>query len=166
MSSVEETQQVGRWAVSRQGDGWYLEDVGTDLVPHPQDVAAIATAMDDQFPEGLPAHPGADRPDRDRVAVRVEAYGVNALPQDHDAARHFELRVESRGNGWWAVTRGTECLSIDGDWDYEPLPSARTTEWVAAHRFGEAEAIRMARQACRAIRVNGVTAEELLAVGT
>lgn len=35
----------------------------------------------------------------------------------------------------WAVRRGSECLSIDGKWEYEPMPSNRNDEFYARFRF-------------------------------
>lgn len=162
MSPSHEPHLVGRWAVSRHRDGFYVEDRGSDLMPNPEDVVPVAVAMDDRFPEGVPPGTAEDGPEWDRVAVRVAAYTINALPEDHDAAHHFEIRVEYRGDGMWAVTRWRECLSADGTWDHEPLPSSRTDDWLAAHRFTEADAVRLAKQAAMAVRVNGSTAEDLL----
>ncbi len=48
---------------------------------------------------------------------------------------HLEICVERRGNALWAVTHAGECLTADGDWWYEPLPSNRDEAFLAATRF-------------------------------
>lgn len=35
----------------------------------------------------------------------------------------------------YAVRRGSECLSLLGQWDCEPIPSERDDEWYRTHRF-------------------------------
>ena len=45
----------------------------------------------------------------------------------------------------WAVHRGDmwlgnlECLSTDGEWVHEPMPSSRTQGWLDRHRFATAK---------------------------
>ena len=40
---------------------------------------------------------------------------------------------------YWTVTRHNLRLSRDGTWDYEPLPSSRTEEWIRNHSFDSVE---------------------------
>lgn len=40
---------------------------------------------------------------------------------------------------YWTVTRYNLRLSQSGEWDYQPLPSSRTEEWIAAHSFDSVE---------------------------
>lgn len=48
----------------------------------------------------------------------------------------------------WAVTRNGDCLNRAGTWDYEPLPSDRTDDWLKEHRFDTRdEAFEAARKA-------------------
>ncbi|GLZ62860.1 hypothetical protein [Micromonospora sp. NBRC 107095] len=97
------------------------------------------------------------------ATVRTTEYTVCALPEDHFDAGMFSITVADRGSGKWAVLRGKLCLGADGTWDFEPIPSDRTDEWKAAHRFDEATAIRLAREAAPKLRINGWTPESILA---
>ncbi len=45
-------------------------------------------------------------------------------------ARHCEDRRTR-----WAVVRNEYCLTKSGAWEYEPLPSSRTADFIAATRF-------------------------------
>lgn len=47
------------------------------------------------------------------------------------------IKVEWRGGDTWAVTDGRQCLNNKGKWEYEPLPSSRTEEFLARCRFTE-----------------------------
>ena len=40
----------------------------------------------------------------------------------------------------WAVRRGGECMAVDGDWEYEPLPSSRDDAFYSRFRFESLEA--------------------------
>jgi hypothetical protein len=40
---------------------------------------------------------------------------------------------------YWTVTHYSNRLSHDGTWDYEPLPSSRTEEWIRNHSFDSVE---------------------------
>jgi hypothetical protein len=35
----------------------------------------------------------------------------------------------------WAIRAGSSCMSTTGEWDIEPMPSNRTDEWLAKHRW-------------------------------
>ena len=51
-----------------------------------------------------------------------------------------ERVAQPDGTYLWAVRRNGRCLGLDGHWSYEPLPSSRTTQWLALHRFPTAQA--------------------------
>ena len=40
----------------------------------------------------------------------------------------------------WAIRAGSACMSTTGEWDIEPMPSDRTDEWLANHRWPSAAA--------------------------
>jgi hypothetical protein len=90
-------------------------------------------------------------------------FTVNLLPETDINSHLFEITVEYRGNGQWAVLRHGRCLSQDGEWDYEMRPSEREDDWIAAHRFDMDSALRLAKEAAPAVTVNGRTAAEALA---
>ena len=75
----------------------------------------------------------------------------------------FEPTIERRNADLWAVCRRGECLGADGEWDYEPLPSSRTDEWKASHRFPLEHALRLARFYAPSVVACGMTAAERLA---
>lgn len=87
----------------------------------------------------------ADNP-RPTPHERPTRYEVSAVPFDHPEASELTVRVELRGNGLWTVQWRGQCYSTDGRLDMEPLASARTPEWLAAHRFPLDEAMRQGRQ--------------------
>lgn len=97
------------------------------------------------------------------AVVRADRYSVSVLPRDHEYASSYDLAVEYRGDGLWAVVRNGRCLGADGTWSYEPHPGERDDDWLAAHRFPEQEALELARRAAPHIRINGVTAAEVAA---
>ncbi|MEV6547942.1 hypothetical protein AB0M57_04440 [Streptomyces sp. NPDC051597] len=95
------------------------------------------------------------------VLVTVTRYEVSLLPEGHRARCHFTITVEHRGGASWAVLDGPFCLGLDGDWEYEPLPSNRTDEWISTHRFDLKTALELAKQAAPRVTVNGCTAAEV-----
>lgn len=95
--------------------------------------------------------------------VQVIQYAVCALPEEIEDRGLFEVRVEWRGRGLWAVARHQQCLSSSGEWDWEMRPSEREDEWLAEHRFDEETAIKLAKEASLRISVNGWTVEKVLA---
>jgi len=97
------------------------------------------------------------------LEVRATEFQVSILPADNVNTSTWSLTVAYRGFGKWAVLNGFGCLSKAGDWDYEIQPSEREDDWLAEHRFGLAEAIELAKQHAPDIRVNGLTATEVLA---
>lgn len=100
------------------------------------------------------------------VTVMATEYTVNAIPDGVDEADRslFEIKVEWRGRDRWAVTRpGRRCLGTDGEWDWESLPSERTDDWLATHRFDLDTALRLAREAAPRVTVNGWTVAQVIA---
>ncbi len=89
-------------------------------------------------------------------------YSVSMLPIDHREHGHFEITVEWRGDGRWAVMHMGYCLGTDGDWEYESIPSERRDEWLATHRFDLDTALRLAKEAAPKVTVNGWTVERVL----
>lgn len=67
---------------------------------------------------------------------------IPAIPVVYEVG---QCRVEARGQGWWVVTNGGAVLNKDGQWEYEPLPSSRTDEFLARTRFTLSEAVKEAR---------------------
>lgn len=66
-------------------------------------------------------------------AAQVAAY---TLPDGIRVVRTSQMD----GSHLWAVRRNGDCLSRDGTWSYEPMPSNRTDAWLALHRFATAGA--------------------------
>lgn len=92
------------------------------------------------------------------------AYEFSCLPDTHPGRWHFTIRVERRGPGAWAVVRPSGfVLSREGTWDFEPQPSSRTDEWIAANRFRYHEAFLLAEQWAPKLTVMGHTVEDALA---
>lgn len=94
---------------------------------------------------------------------RVTEYVVSAVPEDLiPDAFAWNVTVEWRSEGLWAVKWGPYCLSIRGKWDHEPIPSSRTNAWLAAHRFIEQDALRRAHEMAPTVRVNGLLPADLV----
>lgn len=96
--------------------------------------------------------------------VQATRYTVNCVPADLVPDAHvFEIAVEWRGNDRWAVVRHGQCLDRKGRWSWESLPSSRTDEWLARHRFDFDTALELAKQAAPEVIVNGMTPAQAIA---
>ena len=76
---------------------------------------------------------------RIREAV-LAAPEVAMVPVVYDAGDGISIHRASQAPEAWAVRRDMDCLALDGTWSYEPMPSSRSEEWLARHRFTSAEA--------------------------
>lgn len=83
--------------------------------------------------------------------LRVDRFIANAAPEDTPDAHVFAVAVEFRGGDRWAVTRHGQCLDASGKWSWERLPSSRSDEWIAEHRFPLDKALELAQEAARKI---------------
>jgi hypothetical protein len=104
------------------------------------------------------------------VYTRPVAYDVSVFPDEirdepkfYGEPEHWVVHVEWRGRGTWAVIHGGSCLGTDGEWDWEPRPSSREDDWLAAHRFALDDALVLAREHAPKVRVNGHSAVDVLA---
>lgn len=97
------------------------------------------------------------------VTVRPVEYQVTILPPDHPSAQTWGLTVAYRGAGRFAVLlSGAWALNRSGGWDLEDVPSERAEEWLADHRFDEAEALHLAVKHAPTVQTNGRTAAEVM----
>jgi hypothetical protein len=97
--------------------------------------------------------------------VRTTCYEVSCVPGDTIDADSFTIQVEYRGHDKWAVLlRRMWCLSVEGEWDYEPQPSSREDDWLATHRFDLDTALRLAKEQAPLIKVNGYTVADAIAM--
>jgi hypothetical protein len=107
------------------------------------------------------------------VRSTITSYEVTIWPEECsciDSALYC-CTVVYQGHGNWSVRRGSgsgpndnrPCLGKDGQWHYENLPSERTREELAEHRFDVVTAVGMARKMAPKVTINGLTAEEALA---
>lgn len=111
--------------------------------------------------------------------VQATAYTVNCLPESGIDSDVFALRVEYRGAGRWGVYRNAHCcLGSDGKWSWgytwrdgtqEPATDEEWTEyhagrdaWLAAHRFDEQTALKLAKEHAPHVTVNGYTVADAL----
>lgn len=93
-------------------------------------------------------------------------YTVSCLPEEDVNAKHFAIEVCYRGEGLWAVVQGDDwaCLGADGTWAEGVKPHGRGDAWLAAHRFDEETALKLAREAAPHVTVNGFTVQRALAM--
>jgi hypothetical protein len=94
------------------------------------------------------------------IYTRITEVTVCALPDDHINYDLYAVQVQWRGGETHAVVRHKRCLNAAGEWDWEPLPSSRTDEWIADHRFDYHTALRLAAEVAPSVKCNGVTAAE------
>lgn len=101
----------------------------------------------------------------DEIRSYPAAFAVTAWPEglELSIADAFTVTVELRGRSLWAVRNGGRCLSTQGDWDYEPLSSSRSGDWVARHRFRLEQALTLAREVVPELRLMGRTLAQVLA---
>jgi hypothetical protein len=106
-----------------------------------------------------------ERPEAVAVYTRVTHYDVTIWPPGLEGidSEAWKVTVEYRGHGQWSVNRGRACLNAAGEWNWERIPSERDDDWLAAHRFSRAEALRLARDHAPHVVVNGVTVTQVLA---
>jgi hypothetical protein len=99
------------------------------------------------------------------VYVRPTEYEVSVWPDGEECidANTWKLTVQYRGRGLWAVKQGSVCLGSDGEWDWESIPSEREDEWLTIHRFPLDAALDLARKHAPDVRINHMTATEVLA---
>lgn len=97
--------------------------------------------------------PGVPEP-----TVAPTRYVVSCFEPDDENGALYNLAVEYRGRGLWAVVRHRQCLNAKGEWSWESVPSEREDEWLAEHRFDLDTALRLAKEAAPHIVVNGHTA--------
>lgn len=94
--------------------------------------------------------------------VTAVTYVVSCFPEGYEDADVWDLRVEYRGIGLWAVCHFHMCLDAEGKMEYEPSPSNRTDEYKDRFRFTFQEAVRIAKKYAPTIRVNSMTPAEAL----
>ncbi|HCT81105.1 MAG TPA: hypothetical protein DGT23_31960 [Micromonosporaceae bacterium] len=95
--------------------------------------------------------------------VRVSQYTICGYPNPDSINTHlYEITVEERGLGRWAVCRmGRCCYDHNGIEEYEPNPSGRDDEWLERFRFADVdEAIEVAKRVVPSIIINGRTAAQ------
>lgn len=131
------------------------------------DIAELSAALSpDTGTEDTAGHEG------DSEALPT-AYVVSCLPEGHDERLTYTINVQYRGDGLYAIVRNAlKFWGTDGTWQYEPNwdnedggeAEARAEEkWLAAHRFGHDEALRLAREIAPTLTYRGRTVADALA---
>lgn len=85
-------------------------------------------------------------------------YTVCAVPETVQDWYVFAVTVEETAPDRWAVRRSKRCLNVDGEWEWESIPSEREADFLARCRFDLDTALAMARLAAPMLSVNGFTA--------
>lgn len=98
------------------------------------------------------------------TVVEPTRYLVTQIPLSHENSAIWSLELAWRGPESWAVMWNSRCLNADNEWDYEPLPSERSDQWIADHRFTFDEARERAIAALPQLRINGMTSADVLAL--
>lgn len=101
------------------------------------------------------------------VAV-LERVSFSPFPADSFDRAVWEITV-NRAQGFdgerWAVRQMGRVLNVQTEvWEYEPIPSDRTDQWLAMHRFDSYEgACRVAIRLAPGVTWNGRTAAQIAA---
>lgn len=66
------------------------------------------------------------------VAVSWQ-YSPDKVPCGYEPI-HIDL-VRHRNGVYYAVRQAGCCMDAAGEWEFEPMPSSRTDEWLARFRF-------------------------------
>lgn len=83
---------------------------------------------------------------------------MNTLPpvplpvSEYDAGNGIKITAMSQRDGstlWAVIMNGACVLNTSGEWEYQPLPSSRSTEFLARTRFATPQAAYAALQAER-----------------
>lgn len=90
-----------------------------------------------------------------RVYTRPTSYTVTCFREPTIDSHVFDIPVDETAPGRWAVRRGKRCLSVFDTWEWEPIPSERDDDWLAAHRFDLRLALEMAQRVAPDVTVNG-----------
>lgn len=82
--------------------------------------------------------------------------------EKYEEANYFSITLSYRGNGLWAIKNRVNAYSRDGKWNYEPLPSSRSDEYITKNRFTLEEAYPLAQKLSHEIRMFKMTPEEFM----
>lgn len=89
--------------------------------------------------------------------VREHNAVVAKLAERLSAVTHFQfsehVSIVWRMGNLWSVYEGGMVLNVDGNWEYDPLPSSRTDEFKARTRFSLEEAFERATADARSARL-------------
>lgn len=102
------------------------------------------------------------------ATVQPTSYVVSCLPEGHDDRWTFTIQVRYRGSGRFAVEYRLRQYGSDGTWSYEPDWAEDGSDekvekaWLAAHRFGHDEALRLARELAPTLTYRGLTVANVL----
>lgn len=94
--------------------------------------------------------------------VKITKYSVGGYPDPESINAHlYDVDVEYRGKGRWAVCWMGRCYDKDGVADYEPIPSSREDDWLDRFRFDSSDdALEVAKKVVLTLAVNGKTAAQ------
>jgi hypothetical protein len=94
--------------------------------------------------------------------VQPVKYQINLLTEEDSVDWWiWNLYVEWRGKGRWAVTDGHRVLNDQNEWDHEGSDDRSDDTWLATHRFGLHEALDKAKRMVHRVKVNGMTAADV-----
>ncbi len=100
---------------------------------------------------------------REIAETNVSSFIVNALPEDIQKdstdSYYFDIKVERKAHGRWAVLHNGDAYNIKGKREYEPLPSSRTESWKKRFRFDLLTAIELAEKISHEVKLMSWTAE-------
>lgn len=109
----------------------------------------------------------ADRPtDRPSVIAHTEQVSFSPLPVGSMDRCTWQVTVDYAagfdGDRWAVRIMGRALNKHTRQWDPEPIPSSRTDEWLADHRWTDyGEAVTAARAVCGNVTWNGMSADFL-----
>lgn len=86
---------------------------------------------------------GEQRAENERLRQLVSMAEAFTITDDSQRRTHgYEhIEVRHRGDNLWCVSNDSSVLNTNGEWEWEPMPSSRTDEFIAATRFSLDEAL-------------------------
>jgi hypothetical protein len=95
--------------------------------------------------------------------VTPTIFEVTVLPPDFPDGYLWTINVEYRGSNLWAIVHhSSNVYGKTGMWDYEPIPSERTDEWLEKYRWSLHDALEIAQKIAPDLKFRGMSPEDAL----
>lgn len=123
------------------GAGWSLSGATAQIRETLEQEGYVLDRMAEADRRARASHPSAVSGEGERLKeLEVLEYQIaGGGPFDREDVRLVRRRNRDGVSKWAVVNRGA-ALNADGEWEWEPIPSSRTDEYLARTRFATPEA--------------------------